>query len=138
MLSYLQKTKNNTMVIEYLRTMYSNFGDRIAKPKIPVPTTCAWKQIEDLDEYNFKHISYFVVVDAGIAWNLSSDVFTEEISTLTGTFFGKLVEHLTSCSLYEEMSSGWVTTLCPGNGCNIAWGTSGGNKWLKKITETSK
>ena len=137
-LSYLQQTKNNTVVMEYLQRMYSNFGDIIDSPKLPLPTTCCWKGIEDPAEYSFKHISYFVVVDAGIAWDLSSDVFTHDIGTISGTFFGKLVEHLTSCSLYEEVVTGWVTTLCPGNACNIAWGTSGGSKKLKLIAATSK
>ena len=61
-------------------------------------------------------------------------MFTEEIGIIGGTFQGKLVEHVTSCSLYVELSSGWVTTLCPGNAINFAWGTSGGNNRLKMIS----
>ena len=109
----------STVMMEYLQRMYSSFCDVLVHPLIPFPTTCAWKPIEDPDEYNYKHISYFVIVDAGIAWDLSSDVFSDGISTISGTFFGKLVEHCTSCSLYQEMSSGGVTTLCPENACNV-------------------
>ncbi len=61
-----------------------------------------------------------MVVEAEIAWDLSSDLFTEDIGIIGGTFLGKLVEHMTSCSLYEEKSSGWVTTLCPRNACIFA------------------
>jgi hypothetical protein len=137
-LSYLQEMKHNTVVMEYLQRMYSSYGDVIASPILALPTTCCWKRIEDPYEYNYKHISYFVVVDAGIAWDLSSDVFNDEINTISGTFFGKLVEHVTSCSLYEEMHSGWVTTLCPGHACNVAWGTSGGKNKLKLLAATRK
>ena len=132
-LSYLQETKCNTLVMDYLQRMYSCFSDLTASPFLSLPTTCAWKRIEDPDEYSYKHISYFVVVDAGIAWDLSSDVFNDEIDTISGTFFGRLVEHVTSCSLYEEVHTGWVTTLCPGNASNIAWGTSGGKNKLKLL-----
>jgi hypothetical protein len=116
--------------------MYSSFFDVLVSPIIPYTTTCAWKPTEDPDEYNYKHISYFVIVDAGIAWDLSSDVFSDGISTISGTFFGKLVEHCTSCSLYQEKSSGGVTTLCPGNAGNVAWGTSGGTNKLKMKAAT--
>jgi hypothetical protein len=136
--SYLEQMKNNTLVLDYLKNMYSSFSDVLVSPIIPLPTTCAWKLIEDPDEYNYKHISYFVVVDAGIAWDLSSDVFNDEICIIGGTFLGKLVEHSTSCSLYEEKSSGWVSTLCPGNACNFAWGTSGGSNKLKMIGNTRR
>ena len=71
--------------------------------------------------------SYFIVSEAGRAWDISSHVLAN-IGRVGGTFFGKLVEHVTSCSLYQEKSSGWVTTLCPGSACNFAWGTSGGKK----------
>ncbi len=82
-----------------------------------------------------------MVVEAGIAWDLSSDLFTEDIGTIGATFLGKLVEHVTSCSLYEEKSSGWVTTLCPENACNFAWGRYSGSQRLQRssrITSRSR
>jgi hypothetical protein len=36
------------------------------------------------------------------------------------------------------MSSGGVTTLCPGNASNVAWGTSGGTNKLKMKAATLK
>jgi hypothetical protein len=105
--------------------MYSTFGDVLVHPIILLPNTCAWKLIEDPDQFGFNHILYYVVVEAGIAWDLSLDLFTEDIGIIGGR---KLVEHVTSCSLYEEKSSGWVTTLCPGNACNFAWGRSGSSQ----------
>jgi hypothetical protein len=116
--------------------MYSTFGDVLVRPIVPLLTTCAWKLIEDPDHFGFNHILYFVVVEAEIAWDLSSDVFTEDIGIVDGTFLGKQVEHVTSCSLYEEKSSGWVTTVCPGNACNFAWGRSGGKQHLQRRSQS--
>jgi hypothetical protein len=139
--AHLQEVVNSTTVLEYFSRMYSTSCDVLVCPIIPLPTTCAWKLIEDPDQFGFNHILYFVVVEAGIAWDLSSDVFTEDIGIIGGTFLGKLVEHMTSCLLYEEKSSGWVTTLCPGNACNFARGRSGGSKQLQRssgITSRSR
>jgi hypothetical protein len=133
--AYLQEVVNNTTVLEYFCRMYSTFSDVLVRSIIPLPTTCAWKLIEDPDQFGFNHTLYFVVVEAGIAWDLSSNLFTEDIGIIGGTFLGKLVEHVTSCSLYEEKSSGWVTTLCPGNACNFARGRSGGSQRLQKSSQ---
>jgi hypothetical protein len=139
--AYLQEVVNSTKVFEYFCRMYSTFGDVLVRPIILLPTTCAWNLIEDPDHFGFNRILYFVVVEAGIAWDLSSDLFTEDIGIIGGTFLGKLVEHVISCSLYEEKSSGWVNTLCPGNACNFAWGRSGGSQRLQRssgITSRSR
>ncbi len=139
--AYLQEVVNSTTFLEYFCMMYSTFGYVLVRPIILLPTTCAWKLIEDPDQFGFNHILYFVIVESGIAWDLSSDLFTEDIGIIWGTFLGKLVEHVTSCLLYEEKSSGWVTTLCPGNECNFAWGRSGGSQQLQRslrITSRSR
>jgi hypothetical protein len=122
---------------KYMSNMYSTFKDVISPPNIGLPTSCGWKLIEDPAEYSFVHKSYFIVSEAGIAWDLSSPVLAN-IGIVGGTFFGKLVEHVTSCSLYQEESSGWVTTLSPGSACNIAWGTSGGKNKLKMVAAIRK
>jgi hypothetical protein len=87
----------------------------------------AWKLIEDPATFSFKHISYFIVSEAGIAWDLSSNKFKGYVDILGGTFLGSLVEHATSCSLWEEEMSGWVTTICPGS----ARSSSGGKNRLQ-------
>jgi hypothetical protein len=139
--AYLQEVVNSTTVLEYFCRMCSTFVDVLVRPIIPILATCAWKLIEDLDQFGFNHISYFAVVEAGITWNLSLDLFTEDIGIIGGTFLEKLVEHVTSCLLYEEKSSGWVTTLFPGNACNFAWGRFGGSQQLQRssrITSRSR
>ena len=53
---------------------------------------------------------------------------------LGATFLSGLVEHSTSCSLWMEETTGWVTTLCPGNASNFAWGSSGRRTGLPNAT----
>jgi hypothetical protein len=79
-------------------------------------------------------MSFFVVADTGIAWDLSSTAFSEIIGATLG---GQLVEHVTkSCSLWEEIRSGWVNTIGPGNVTNFAWGRSSGKNCLYTEVKT--
>ena len=79
-------------------------------------------------------MSYFVVSEAGISWDLSSHVYNDVKEILGATCLSGLVEHSTSCSLWMEETTGWVTTLCPGNASNFAWGSSGRRKGLQNAT----
>ena len=65
-------------------------------------------------------MSYFVVSEAGISWDLSSHVYNDGTGTLGATFLNGLVEHSTSCSLWMEEKSGLVTMCFPGNASNLA------------------
>ena len=123
---------NNPIINDYLERMDRTFG--IEKTRVKLPTTCGWKLMEQPEAYGYKHLSFFVVSEAGISWDLSSHSYNERSDILAATFFGSLVEHLTSCSIWMEESSGDVTTICPGTACNIAWGKSGGSKNLKQFT----
>ena len=96
--------------------------------------TCAWKMVDKPELYGYKHLSYFVVSEAGISWDLSSHVYEDVTEILGATFLSGLVEHSTSCSLWIEESTGWVTTLCPGNASNFAWGRSGNRTGLRNST----
>jgi len=120
------KTSDSPVLLNYFDRMYSTFNSVLCKPIMPLPTTCAWKLIEDPARFSFKHISYFIVSEAGIAWDLSSNIFKGNVDILGGTFLGSLVEHATSCSMWEEEMSGWVTTICPGSATNFVWDSSGG------------
>ena len=79
-------------------------------------------------------MSYFVVSEAGISWDLSSHVCYNVTEILGASFLSGLVEHSTSCSLWMEETTGWVTTLCPGNASNFAWGSSGRRTGLQNAT----
>jgi hypothetical protein len=100
------------VLLNYFERMYLTFNGVLHKPITPLPTTYAWKLIENPAPFSFKHISYFIISEAGIAWDLSSNVFEENVEILGGRYLGSLVEHATSCSLWEEEMSGWVTTIC--------------------------
>ncbi len=47
-------------------------------------------------------MSYFVVSEAGVSWDLSSHVYNNVTEILGATFLSGLVEHSTSCSLWME------------------------------------
>jgi hypothetical protein len=132
------ENSNCPVLLNYFERMYSTFNGVLHKPIMPLPTTCAWKLIEDPAPFSFKHISYFIVSEAGIAWDLSSNVFEGNVEILGGTFMGSLVEHATSSSLWEEEKSGWVTTICPGRASNFLWGSSGGKNWLQFEARTAR
>jgi hypothetical protein len=128
------KTIKSPIINEYLDRMYAMFHDCIKHPRVPLPTTCAWKMVEKPELYGYKHLSYFVVSEAGISWDLSSHVYEDVTEILGATFLSGLVEHSTSCSLWIEETTGWVTTLCPGNASNFAWGRSGNRAGLRNST----
>ena len=129
---------NCPVLLNYFERMYSTFHSVLHKPIMPLPTTCAWKLIEDPASFSFKHISYFIVQDAGNAWDLSSNVFEGNVEILGGIFLGSLIEHATSCSLWEEEKSGWVTTICPGSATNVASGSSSGKNRLQLEARTAR
>ena len=45
------------VLLNYFERMYSTFNGVLYKPIMPLPTTCAWKLIEDPAPFSFKHIS---------------------------------------------------------------------------------
>ena len=121
------------MVNKYYERMHDMFHDVLPRNRYPFPTTCVHRMIENPEQYGFKHKQFFVVTEANFAWNLSSDIFTNTTELLRCTFFGKLAGHVTSCSIWEECSGGGVTTLCPGLGALMCWGTSGGSPHLRAV-----
>jgi len=130
---YIQSI-NSPIINDYFERMYATFHCCIQRPRIPLPTTCAWKLIEHPEPYCYKHMSFFIVSEAGISWDLSSHVYDDTTDILGATFLSGLVEHSTSCSLWIEESSGWVTTTCPGSASNFALGSSGNQNGLKNAT----
>ena len=132
-LQYIKRI-NNAMINDYIDRIYATFASSIQEPRIPLPTTCAWKLIEHPKPCSYKHMSFFIVSECGISWDLSYHVFDDTTDILGGTFLGGIVEHCTSCSLWMEESSGWVTTMCPGSASNFAWGRGGNKNGLKMAT----
>jgi hypothetical protein len=71
------KTMNSPILNDYLKRMYAMFDDRLRQPRVPLPTTCAWKMVEQPELYGYKHMLYFVLSEAGISWDLSSHVYND-------------------------------------------------------------
>ena len=58
-----------------------------------------------------------------LAYDLSSDIFKGQCTQLASTFYGVLLHHLTSCSLWVSTDGKMVTPVCPaGGGGLFAWG----------------
>ena len=66
-----------------------------------------------------------------MCWDKSSEVFTGDIEIIATTFFGNLSPHATSCPIWTDIETGYVTTLCPGNASHTDWGSSGGYAYTK-------
>ena len=125
---------------EYIRRKQATFKDVTDSDKISLPTTCAWKQRERPEDYAYIHNQHFIVAEAGVSFNLSSYVYDSLLphldddntqSVILGaTFFGSLIGHLTSTSMYEVEGGQGATTLMPGNAAIEAWGSSGKYRYL--------
>ena len=96
------------------------------KEKIPLPTTCCWKLLEQLEGNGYRHHQYFAVTEGNLAFDLSSDVYKkfDDDVLLGGTFLGSLTSHLTTCSYWEHETK--VTLRCPGLFALAAWGADRG------------
>ena len=123
----------NEIIQDYLKrvlriTMERNHKDSKKKPKkrIPLPTTCPWKLLECPEKSGWGLLQYFVMTEAGVAWNLSSSTFMRGVEILRATFFGCLCGHVTSAPIWINLKTGGVTTICPGPEALAAWGSSGG------------
>ena len=56
-----------------------------------------------------RHLQFFVQIESGCAWNLSSNIFFSGVEQLVGSFFGGLISHVTSCPLWVREDDGHVT-----------------------------
>ena len=130
---------NCPLLADHLRTKKETFKDKKNSDKIHLPSTCAWKQRERPENYSYIHKQHFIVAEAGMTFNLSSYVYnnlqqylddpTQNI-ILGSTFFGSLIGHLTSTSMYEVEGGQGATTIMPGDAALQAWGSSGGYAYL--------
>jgi hypothetical protein len=85
-------------------------------------TTCCWKVMEKDD--NFVHRQYFVNTTCGVVYNLSSNVFTDDIHQLGATFYGGLSEHCTSMPVFVSTDGLRVRIRPNGRNYNLGWGKS--------------
>lgn len=126
-------TCNCPILVEYYKRIHELFDDKIDRDRIPLPTTCAWEQIDIPEDFGFVHKQFFILAETGHCFDLSSAVFhnnANDFSGLACTFQGYLAGHLTSSSLWLDPHDG-VTILMPGRAGLKAWGSSGGYAYLR-------
>ncbi len=77
-----------------------------------------------MDESNddWDHVQYFILLDFGLAFDLSSGVFTDNIDQVGTTFYGSMFNHLTSWSLWISNDDKFVTLHPSGRNDLFAWG----------------
>jgi len=90
--------------------------------RLSLPTTCAWSLHNKSDQWT--HEQSFVILDLMLCFDLSSDVL--EKGEIGATFSGSLFDHATTRSLWISKDKKMVTTLCPDDCYNDAWGRAGG------------
>jgi hypothetical protein len=84
------------------------------------------------------HLSYFLLLDANMAYDVSSDVL-EKFGQCGATFFGSLFEHCTSAPLWIDTSGTKCTINCPLDGLlNLAWGRGGGDSEQTKARKAAE
>ena len=101
--------------------------------RFPLPTTCCWS-LHDPDQFSrmFSHKQHFIIEEAGVSYEISSDNMLNGERQLGGTIYGKLARHLTSCSVWVNQEDGWITTINPGVSAT-GWGQSGGYGYTRRV-----
>ena len=113
--------KGNARLIGYLDRYRLLFPNLHLKKYLPLSTCCCW--VYEKQSTEWVHIQYFVLLDVGLAFDLSSDMFKYKFEQLTGCFYGGLFGHLTSRSTWISKDGMFITTVCPTKGFWIfGWG----------------
>ena len=106
---YLIESKD-PLLLRWLKTFHNNFGD---KEYLPMPTTCCWSLLKR--SLQWMHLSHFLLLDANMAYDVSSDVL-EKFEQCGATFFGSLFEHCTTAPLWIDASGTKCTINYPLDG----------------------
>jgi hypothetical protein len=129
------KDSTDPKLIQWLDTFHSNFGSDC---KLPMPTTCCWTSLKTSSEWKWAHISYFLLLDVEMAYDLSSDVL-QRFGKSGATFYGSVLEHCTSAPLWVTLDGKLATIVCPVEDFyNFAWGTSGNSSEQAKLLNQAK
>ena len=73
---------------------------------------------------NFIHQQYFVNTTCGIVYNLSLDIFSDNVQQIGATFYGGLSEYCTSMPIYVSTDGLCVKIRPNGKNYNLGWGKS--------------
>ena len=115
------KNSTHPRLIEYFDRFRVVFPTLLKKNLFPCPTTCCWVNMNRVPEWT--HIQYFLVVEILLAYDLSSDIFQNKETQLAATFYGGLLNHLTSRPIWISKDQNIITSVCPSEGGGLfAWG----------------
>ena len=105
---------------EYLTRFWNTFPN--IRNRLPHATSCNW--VEEDYSTTWKRYQYFVLVDFGLVYDLSSDLFnSNERKQLSATFYGSLFYHLTSRALWISSDGVHASTVKPEGASSLfAWG----------------
>ena len=108
-------------LLNWLVSFEKTFGDNC---RLPMPTTCCWSFRGDEDS-EWNHESYFVLMDACMTYDLSSNVMGKEQHG--ASFYGPLFNHCTSAPIWVSKCGKYATLICPEERhWNLAWGNTDG------------
>ena len=106
---------------QYVGNYQLVFPEPYHQGKVPLSTSCCW--VYPTLSQSWLHIQYFVLVYLNLAFDLSSDLFSNNMDQLSGVFYGSLFGHLTSRSLWIDNKNALVSTISPIKGFHLfAWG----------------
>ena len=114
---YIKKHPNKRYYEYYIRRYQTMFP---TEDRYPRPTTCCWKLNEDDSAWH--HHQFFLNITCGIAFNLSSTVFSQRTPLIGCTFFGKFIHHCTSIPIYVSVDGSKVRLKPTKKQYNFAWG----------------
>ncbi len=120
---YVDESPHNILK-DYISCFKNLFSEYVMK--IPLPTTCCWLQMDESSNA-WKHIQYFILLDFGLGYDLSSSVFADDIDQIGATFYGSIFNCLTSQSLWVSNDKNLVTFYKSGRNGLFAWGRGGGS-----------
>ena len=92
------------------------------KGYLPKSTTCCWSLRKEISE--FCHIQYFVDIDHGYAYDLSSPILSNN-NNVGATFQSSLFRHCTTVPIWIDLYGNYYLHG-PELMYNFAWGTDGG------------
>ena len=90
---------------------------------LPKSTTCCWSLRKEMSE--FCHIQYFVDIDHGYAYDLSSPLLSNN-NNIGATFQSSLFRHCTTVPIWKDLNGNYHLHG-PDQMYNFAWVTDGGS-----------
>ena len=123
---YVQQCKNQTLK-DYMKKIDQMYPARTRNEKsgeklFHVPSTCVWIHVNP--NPLFKSIQYVTFSEAGCCCNLESDM----PSSVTSTFLGGIVGHVTSRTYWINQVDNQITLICPDKCTLLAWGNTPSKK----------